>query len=159
MDTNGWDKSAVAAIARELKDRPGALLLILRRIQDELGFIPAQSVPLIADVLNLSRAEVHGVVTFYHDFRHDPPGRHLIRMCRAESCQAMGAAALARHIKDRLGIDFGQTTADGRITLDAVYCLGNCACSPAITVDDEIHGRVSAASLERLLASLEERSQ
>jgi formate dehydrogenase subunit gamma len=159
MSINGWDKSTIAAIAQELKDRPGALLLILRRIQDELGWIPQQSVPLIADVLNLSRAEVHGVVTFYHDFRHDPPGRHVIRVCRAESCQAMGAVALARHIKDRLGIDFGQTTADGRITLDAVYCLGNCACSPAITVDDEIHGRVSAAGVDGLIASLEESRQ
>ncbi len=159
MSTNGWDKSAIAAIAQELKDQPGALLLILRRIQDEIGWIPEQSVPLIADALNLSRAEVHGVVTFYHDFRHHPPGRHVIRLCRAESCQAMGAVALARHIKDRLGIDFGQTTADGSITLDAVYCLGNCACSPAVTVDGDIHGRVSPGMLDGLIASLEERRQ
>ncbi len=159
MNTNGWDKTAVTAIARELKDRPGALLLILRRIQDELGWVPDQSVPLIADALNLSRAEVHGVVTFYHDFRHHPPGRHVIRLCRAESCQAMGAAALARHLKDRLKIDFGQTTADGSITLDAVYCLGNCACSPAITVDGDIRGRVSPSVLDRLIASIEERRQ
>jgi formate dehydrogenase subunit gamma len=137
----------------------GALLLILRRIQDELGWIPEQSVPLIADVLNLSRAEVHGVVTFYHDFRHQPPGRHLIRLCRAESCQAMGAVALARQARDRLGIDFGQTTADGNITLGAVYCLGNCACSPAITVDGDLHGRVNPARLDGLIASLEGRRQ
>ncbi|HKD66166.1 MAG TPA: formate dehydrogenase subunit gamma [Candidatus Binataceae bacterium] len=159
MSTNGWDKSAISTIAQELKDQPGALLLILRRIQDELGWIPEQSVPLIADVLNLSRAEVHGVVTFYHDFRHQPPGRHLIRLCRAESCQAMGAVALARRARDRLGIDFGQTTADGNITLDAVYCLGNCACSPAITVDGDLHGRVSPARLDGLIASLEGRRQ
>jgi len=159
MSTNGWDKSAIGAIAQELKDQPGALLLILRRVQDELGWIPEQSVPLIADVLNLSRAEVHGVVTFYHDFRHHPPGRHVIRLCRAESCQAMGAVALARHLKDRLRIDFGQTTADGNITLDAVYCLGNCACSPAITVDGDIYGRVTPAALDDLIASLEEGRQ
>ncbi len=157
MSTNGWDKSAIEAIAQELKDQPGALLLILRRIQDEIGWIPEQSVGIIADALNLSRAEVHGVVTFYHDFRHHPPGRHVIRLCRAESCQAMGAVALARHIKDRLGIDFGQTTADGNITLAAVYCLGNCACSPAVTVDGDIHGRVSPGMLDVLIASLEER--
>src|SRR5579885_818556 len=102
MDKKGWDKEAISAIAHELKDQPGALLPILRRIQDELGWIPEQSVPLIADVLNLSRAEVHGVATFYHDFRHHPPGRHVIRLFRAESCQAMGAVALARHLVDRL---------------------------------------------------------
>jgi formate dehydrogenase subunit gamma len=155
--SNGWDNSAIASIARELKDQPGALLLILRRIQDEVGWVPNDCVPILADALNLSRAEVHGVVTFYHDFRHHPPGRHVIRLCRAESCQAMGAAALARHIKDRLGIDFGQTTADDNITLDAVYCLGNCACSPAVTIDDDIYGRVSAAAIDDLIASLEGR--
>jgi formate dehydrogenase subunit gamma len=155
----GWDKAAIALIASELKDQPGALLPILRRIQDELGYIPDESVPVIADVLNLSRAEVHGVVTFYHDFHRHPPGRHLIRLCRAESCQAMGAVALARHVKHRLGVDFGQTTADGDITLDVVYCLGNCACSPAITLDGEIYGRVSPAGFDDLIASLRERRQ
>ncbi len=159
MDKNGWDKEAISAIAHQLKDQPGALLPILRRIQDELGWIPEHSVPIIADVLNLSRAEVHGVISFYHDFRHHPPGRHVIRLCRAESCQAMGAVALAGYVKNKLGIDFGQTTADGRITLDAVYCLGNCACSPAITIDRDVYGRVSAATFDRLLAILEEARQ
>ncbi len=157
MGSNGWNQSAILDIARQLRDEPGALLLILRRIQDELGWIPEQSVPLIADVLNLSRAEVHGVATFYHDFRHHPPGRHVIRLCRAESCQAMGAVALARHLEDRLGIGFGQTTADGRFTLDAVYCLGNCACSPALTIDGDIHGRVTPGRLDDLMAAVEER--
>jgi formate dehydrogenase subunit gamma len=159
LNTNGWNKSAVAAITVELKDQPGALLLILRRIQDELGWIPQQAVPLIADMLNLSRAEVHGVVTFYHDFRHEPAGRHVIRLCRAESCQAMGAVALARHVKNRLGVDFGQTTADGNITLDGVYCLGNCACSPAVTVDGDIYGRVDPAMIDSLIESLQGRRQ
>ncbi len=159
MDKNGWDKEAISAIAHQLKDQPGALLPILRRIQDELGWIPEHSVPIIADVLNLSRAEVHGVISFYHDFRHHPPGRHVIRLCRAESCQAMGAVALAGYVKNKLGIDFGQTTADGRITLDAVYCLGNCACSPAITIDRDVYVRVSAATFDRLLAILEEARQ
>lgn len=156
---NEWDKSAISSIALELKDQPGALLLILRRIQDQIGYIPDESVPLIADALNLSRAEVHGVVTFYHDFRHHPPGRHLIRLCRAESCQAMGAVALARHVQERLQIDFGQSTTDGNFTLDAVYCLGNCACSPAMTLDGEIYGRVSPGNFDRLIASLEGRRQ
>jgi formate dehydrogenase subunit gamma len=160
MDTpNGWDKSTISSIALELKDQPGALLLILRRIQDQVGYVPEESVPLIASALNLSRAEVHGVVSFYHDFRHHPPGRHVIRLCRAESCQAMGAVALARHVKERLRVDFGQTTTDGHYTLDAVYCLGNCACSPAMTVDGEIYGRVSAKSFDDAIASLEARRQ
>ena len=154
--SNGGNGSAIAKIAQELKEQPGALLVILRRIQDELGFVPAECVPIVADALNLSRAEVHGVATFYHDFRRHPPGRHVIRLCRAESCQAMGAVPLARHIKERLGIDFGQTTADGKITLDAVYCLGNCACSPAMTVDDAIYGRVSIGSADEVIASLKQ---
>jgi formate dehydrogenase subunit gamma len=156
---NGWDKSAISTIALELKDKPGALLLILHRIQDEAGYVPEESVPLIAAALNLSRAEVHGVLTFYHDFRHHSAGEHVIRLCRAESCQAMGAVALARHVKQRLHIDFGQTTEDRRFTLNAVYCLGNCACSPAITVDGEIYGRVSPASFDEVIAPLEGRRQ
>ena len=152
---NGWDKSAVSSIAQSLKDTPGALFVVLRRIQDELGYIPQESVPLIASELGLSRAEVHGVISFYHDFRHEPPGRHTIRLCRAESCQAMGAVALAGHVKRCLGVDFGQTTADGAFTLEPVYCLGNCACSPAITVDGELYGRVSAARFDEVLAALE----
>ncbi|MGO9059595.1 MAG: formate dehydrogenase subunit gamma [Candidatus Binataceae bacterium] len=156
---NGWDKSAISSMVLELKDQPGALLLILRRIQDQIGYIPDESVPLLADALNLSRAEVHGVVTFYHDFRHHPPGRHVIRLCRAESCQAMGAVALARHVQERLHITFGQSTADGDFTLDAVYCLGNCACSPAMTLDGEIYGRVTPANFDQLIGSLEGRRQ
>jgi formate dehydrogenase subunit gamma len=156
---NGWDKSVISSLVSDLKDKPGALLLILHRIQDELGYIPDDSIPLIATTLNLSRAEVHGVVTFYHDFRHHRPGRHVIRLCRAESCQAMGAVTLARHIKKRLGLDFGQTTGDGRFTLDAVYCLGNCACSPAMTVDGDIYGRVTPGSFDEAIAPLQDRRQ
>src|SRR5271154_6174672 len=147
-----WTPEAVISIAESLKKRPGPLMLILHRIQEEFGHIPRESVPLIAAALNLSRAEVHGVVTFYHDFRHHPPGRHVIRLCRAESCQAMGAVALARHVKQRLHIDFGQTTEDRHFTLNAVYCLGNCACSPAMTVDGEIYGRVSPGSFDEVIA-------
>ncbi|MGH7838279.1 MAG: formate dehydrogenase subunit gamma, partial [Candidatus Binataceae bacterium] len=138
-----WDRTRVEAIAHTLKGEPGALMLILRRIQDELGWVPRDSVPLIAEILNLSRAEVHGVVSFYHDFRHAPPGRNVIRVCRAESCQAVGGAALAEHIKRRLRIDFGETSKDGKFTLEAVYCLGNCACSPAAVINDELLGRLT----------------
>src|SRR5260370_29354888 len=105
-----WDKQAVESIARSLKDEPGALLPILRRIQDELGWVPRESVALIANLLNLSRAEVYGVVSFYHDFRHEPPRRNLILICRADSCQALGSVALAKHAMDRLVIDFGHTS-------------------------------------------------
>ena len=147
-----FDAAAVESIATRLKDRPGALMLILHEIQDRFGFVPRESVPTIAHALNLSRAEVHGVVTFYHDFRHEPPGRNVIRLCRAESCQAMGAVALADHVRGRLGIEFGETTRDGDFTLEAVYCLGNCGCSPAMVLNDELYGRVSPARFDELLA-------
>ena len=149
-----WDKATVESIARSLKDQPGALMPILRRIQDELGWMPRESVPLIANILNLSRAEVHGVVSFYHDFRHEPPGRNIVKVCRAESCQAMGAVALAEHIKSRLKCDFGQTSADGAFTLEAVYCLGNCALGPALMIDEELQGRVSPERFDALMQSL-----
>jgi formate dehydrogenase subunit gamma len=147
-----WDRAAVEAIANSLKHKPGALMLILRRVQDALGWVPRDSVPIIAKILNLSRAEVHGVVTFYHDFRHQPPGKNVIKACRAESCQAMGAVALAEHIKDRLSCDFGQTSADGAFTLEAVYCFGNCACSPAVMVNGKLLGRVTSDRFDEALA-------
>src|SRR5438270_150008 len=114
MDTaHSWDRAAVESIALSLKDKPGALILILRRVQDTIGWVPSDSVPMIAKILNLSRAEVHGVMTFYHDFRHAPPGKNVIKVCRAESCQSMGAVALAEHIKQRLSCDFAKTSSDG----------------------------------------------
>jgi formate dehydrogenase subunit gamma len=151
---NGFDPAAVSAIASGLRERPGALMLVLREIQDRFGYVPHDSVPVIADALNVTRAEVHGVVTFYHDFRRQPPGRNVIRLCRAESCQAMGAVALADHVRSRLGVDFGETTPDGAFTLEAVYCLGNCGCSPAMTLNDEPHGRVSAARFDEMISGL-----
>ena len=154
---NGFDPEAVEAIAARLKDRPGALMLILHEVQDRFGYVARDSVPIIARALNLSRAEVHGVVTFYHDFRHQPPGRDVIRLCRAESCQAMGAVALADHVRGRLGVQFGETTSDGAFTLEAVYCLGNCGCSPAMVLNDELYGRVSPARFDELLAERKER--
>jgi formate dehydrogenase subunit gamma len=135
--------------------RIGPLLPVLHAVQDKLGHIPPDAVPLVARALNLSRAEVHGVIGFYHDFRSEPPGEHVVHLCRAEACQAMGARALERHARKRLGVDFGQTTVDGLFTLEPVYCLGNCACSPSIRVDDEIHARVSPAKFDELIARLE----
>lgn len=149
---NGFDGVAVEAIAAGLKERPGALMLILHEVQDRFGYVPRESVPVIAHALNLSRAEVHGVVTFYHDFRSAPPGRNVIRLCRAESCQAMGAVALAEHVRARLGVGFGETTRDGAFTLEPVYCLGNCGCSPAMMLNDELYGRVSPERFDELLA-------
>jgi formate dehydrogenase subunit gamma len=153
MDTaHSWDPAAVQSIALSLKDKPGALMLILRRVQDTLRWVPPDSVPMIAKILNLSRAEVHGVVTFYHDFRHEPSGKNVIKVCCAESCQAMGAVALAEYVKERLNCDFGQTSADGAFTLDAVYCLGNCACSPAVVVNGKLLGRVTPNRFDEALA-------
>jgi formate dehydrogenase subunit gamma len=136
--------------------RIGPLLPVLHAIQDKLGHIPPDAVPMVAGALNLSRAEVHGVIGFYHDFRSEPPGEHIVHLCRAEACQAMGARDLERHARERLGVNFGQTTADGLFTLEPVYCLGNCACSPSIRIDDEIHARVSPARFDELIARLEE---
>jgi formate dehydrogenase subunit gamma len=149
---HNWDRTAVEQIADSLKHKPGALMLVLRRVQDTLGWVPADAVPVIAKTLNLSRAEVHGVVTFYHDFRHQPPATNVIKVCRAESCQAMGAVALADHIKKRVGCDFGHSSADGTFTLDAIYCFGNCACSPAVTVNGKLFGRVTPARFDEVLA-------
>ena len=138
----------VTQVIADLKDKPGALLPILHGIQDELGYVPAETVPIIADALNLSRAEVHGCISFYHYFRDTPPGKHTIHLCRAESCQAMGSKALEDHVKSRLGIDFHETTSDGAFSLEPVYCLGLCACSPSMQIGDEVYGRVSAESFD-----------
>ncbi|MCZ6832018.1 MAG: formate dehydrogenase subunit gamma [Gammaproteobacteria bacterium] len=138
-------------IAKAMAQRPGALLPILHAVQDELGCIPASTVPVIAQALNLSRAEVHGVISFYPFFRSQPAGKKIVYICRAESCQAMGSAALEAHAKQSLGIDYHQTTADGSVTLEPVYCLGNCACSPSVMVDGELHSRVSAARFDELV--------
>ena len=131
--------------------QPGPLLLVLHAIQEEWGYIPAAAPALIAVGLNLSRAEVHGVVTFYHHFRRSPPGRHVLQLCRAEACQAMQAEALAAHASRRLGIGFRETSADGRYSLEPVYCLGNCACGPSLMLDQAVHGRVSAERFDALL--------
>jgi len=131
---------------------PGALLPILHDLQKTFGHVPDEALPLIAGTLNLSRAEVHGVLTFYHDFRRAPAGRHVLKLCRAEACQSMGHEALAGHVRQALGIDFYQTTADGAVTLEPVFCLGLCACGPALTWDGEPHGRADAELVDELLA-------
>lgn len=147
-----WDNQEIEAIIDSLKQKPGALLPILHAIQDRIGFVPPESVSTIAEALNLSRAEVHGVITFYHYFRQTPPGRKTIHLCRAESCQAMGSDALEAHAKSRLGIDYHENTADGDFSLEPVYCLGNCACSPAIMIDKEVYGRVTPERFDEIIA-------
>jgi len=152
------DSSATAdlvlAIVARLKNEPGALLPILHAVQEELGWIPDEAVRLIAGELNLSRAEVHGVVTFYHDFRQHPAGRHIVKMCRAEACQSMGGHALVARAEERLGVKIGQTAIDGSVTLEPAYCLGLCATAPAAMVDGQPVGRLTTDKLENLLKGL-----
>jgi len=148
--------AAIDAIVAARQDMPGALLPILHEIQDTQGHIPEAAVPVIARALNLSRAEVHGVITFYHHFRQQPAGRHVIQVCRAEACQAVGAEALAEHATRALGCGFHETTADGAVTLEPVYCLGQCACGPAVMVGERLHGYVDAQRFDALVRSLRE---
>lgn len=146
-----------AAVSRAIElhvDRPGALLPLLHEVQHALGYVPPDAVPVIAEALNLSRAEVHGVVSFYHDFRDHPSGRHVMKICLAESCQAVGCDALMTLAQQRLGVELHGTTQDGAITLEPVYCLGNCALSPALMVDHDVHGRVTPEKFDALVAGL-----
>lgn len=152
-----WAPQAIQAEVDALKHKPGALLPILHALQDRIGFIPEAAVPIIADALHQSRAEVHGVISFYHHFRTTPPGRHVVQICRAEACQSVGARQLEAHAKARLGVDYHQTTPDRDITLEAVYCLGNCACGPSIRVDDSIRGRVTPEAFDELMDELHTR--
>jgi formate dehydrogenase subunit gamma len=151
MSGQSW-REVVDTACGTSEGEPGRLLLVLQQVQGALGYVPPESIPVIADRLNLSRAEVHGVISFYHDFRDRPGGRVTIKVCRAESCQAVGAATVIDHLKASLGIGWGETTPDGRFTLEPVYCLGNCALSPALVIGDEIHGRVTPGLADALLA-------
>ncbi|MBI1417567.1 MAG: formate dehydrogenase subunit gamma [Limimaricola sp.] len=128
----------------------GPLLPILHALQADLGHVPKDALPLIAERLNITRAEVHGVVSFYHDFREEPAGRHVVKLCRAEACQAMGANRVADHARAALGVDWHETTPDG-VTLEPVFCLGLCACGPAALVDGEVVGRVDEARFDTIV--------
>jgi formate dehydrogenase subunit gamma len=141
---------AVNAALEKMRGEPGPLLEILHAVQEQLGCVPPEAIPPIADALNLSRAEVHGVVSFYHHFRGTPAARTHVQLCRAEACQSMRARELEAHATRALGVNVGETTPDGRVTLDAVYCLGNCACAPAMMVNGELHGRMSPARFDEL---------
>jgi len=148
------ERAAVLAACARLKALPGGLLPILHDVQAALGFVPKDAVSVIASELNLSIAEVHGVLTFYHYFRQERPGRHVVHLCRAEACQALGGQTLEAHAKASLGIDFHRTTADGAISLEPVYCLGNCALGPSMMIDEHLKGRVSPRRFDELMAPL-----
>lgn len=147
------ERETVLAVCGQMRAMPGALLPILHGIQDALGFVPPDAVPLIAAELNLSRAEVHGVMSFYHYFRTAKPGRHVLQLCLAEACQSVGAAHLEAHARTSLGIDFHGTTVDGAVSLEPVYCLGNCALGPSVMLDGRLVGRVSAERFDALIAA------
>jgi len=149
--SNGAPVAVVSAAVQKYADTPGGLLPLLHEIQADLGYVPKDSVALIARGMGLSRAEIHGVISFYHDFHYQPRGQKTIHLCRAEACQAMGSRKLEAHVKSRLGIEYGGTTPDGRFSLEPVYCLGNCACSPSIRIGDDVFARVDADRFDELL--------
>jgi formate dehydrogenase subunit gamma len=155
--TQAWDADRALVRIRELEHLPGALLPILHALQDEFGYVDKAAVPVVASALNLSHAEVHGVITFYHDFRHAPPGRHVLKLCRAEACQSMACDKTIQHVENRLGIKLGQTMEDGSFTVEPVYCLGLCALSPAAMLDGKPYGRVSPQVADFLIDSAQRR--
>ncbi|RDE19396.1 formate dehydrogenase subunit gamma [Motiliproteus coralliicola] len=144
----------VATLIDQHRDQPGPLLPLLHSIQDQLGYIPADAVPQIADALSRTRADIEGVISFYHHFRTTEPTAHQLQICRAEACQARGSRELEQHAKTSLEIDFHQSTADRTLSLEPVYCLGNCACGPNIQIDDQVVGRVTPERLDALVESL-----
>ena len=147
-------KEQIEKIVDELSHKRGPLLPILHAIKEEVGHVPAESIPIIAKKLNLSRAEVHGVISFYHDFKSHAEGENVVQICRAEACQSMGSRALEEHAKKTLGLDYGETSEDGAITLEPVYCLGNCACSPSVSINQKVFARVSTERFDELIADL-----
>lgn len=146
-----WNKEHAERIIGEHLEMEGPVLPILHALQHEFGFIPDEAVVMVAEAVNATRAEIHGVVTFYHDFRREPAGRHVLKLCRAEACQSVGADALAEHVKARLGIAWGETTANGAVTLEPVFCLGFCAVGPAALLDGKPVGRLDRAGADGLI--------
>jgi len=151
---DAWTPAQIQTVVDEHRSMPGAMLPTLHAIQDRFGHIPEAAVPIIAEALRHTRADVHGIISFYHHFRTQPPGHSVVQVCRAEACQARGSRQLENHVKAVLGVDYHHTTSDGEITLEPVYCLGNCACGPTIRVNDDIHGRMTAAKFDRLAEQL-----
>jgi formate dehydrogenase subunit gamma len=146
-----WEAGRASEIIAGFKGMEGATLPIFHALQHAFGYVPEPAVPMVADALNLSRAEVYGVLTFYHEFRHEPAGKHVLKLCRAEACQAAGADALTARAEQRLGVKLGETTADDRCTIEAIYCLGLCATAPSAMLDGRVVGRLTEQKLDRLL--------
>lgn len=146
-----WNEATARAIIEARRDEAGSLLPILHDLQHAFGYVDDTAIPVIATTLNISRAEVHGVITFYHDFRHAPAGRTVVKVCRAEACQSMGCQSLIDHLETKHGLELGKTSADGSVTVEEVFCLGNCALSPAILVDEDLVGRVTTADLDAII--------
>lgn len=151
-----WDSERAQQIIAEHSGFEGATLPIFHALQEEFGCVPEAAVPMVGQALNLSRAEVHGVVTFYHDFRREPAGRHVLKLCRAEACQAAGGDALAARAEAKLGVAIGETTPDRRVTLEATYCLGLCATAPSAMLDGRVCGRLNEARLDALLSEAQQ---
>lgn len=147
-----WDETRGAEIIAEHAKQEGATLVILHALQEAFGYVPQAAIPMVAQALNLSRAEVHGVFTFYHDFRHKPAGRHVLKLCRAEACQAAGGDALAARAEAKLGVSLGHTTADESVTLEPIYCLGLCSTAPSAMLDGRLVGRLDEKRLDALVA-------
>lgn len=147
-----WDETRGGEIIAEHSKQEGATLVVLHALQEAFGYVPEAAIPMVAQALNLSRAEVHGVVTFYHDFRHKPAGRHVLKLCRAEACQAAGGDALAARAEAKLGVPLGNTTADDRVTLEPIYCLGLCATAPSAMLNGRLVGRLDEKRLDALVA-------
>lgn len=149
-----WNPDVARSIIHSFKHLEGPLLPVLHALQEAHGYLPGDAIPLIAGELGLSRAEVHGVISFYPGFRTEKPGRHIVQVCRAEACQAAGGRVLEQHVKQHLGLDYHQTSGDGSVTLEPVFCLGNCACGPSLRVDNDVYGRVDPAKAGKLLNAL-----
>jgi len=152
--TEHWNIETAKALVAPLIKEPGALIEAMHTLQTHFGYVDRAALPMLADSFNLSRAEVYGVFSFYHDFRDTPAGKYTVKICQAEACQAMGADALTAAIKKMLTIDFHETTVDKKISIEPVYCLGNCACAPAMMVDDTVYGRVDEARAKDILEGL-----
>lgn len=149
------EEALVQAAIEAHRGMEGAALPILHAVQESVGYIPERALPLIAEALNVSRAEMHGIVTFYHDFRREPAGRHVVKVCRAEACQSAGGRDVAERLSRQLGLAFGETSPDGQVTLEAVYCLGLCACAPSAMVDGRVMGRLDTEAAERIAAEVQ----
>jgi len=147
-------EALVQEIIARYRNVQGAALPILHAVQEAIGYVPEDAIPAIAEALNVTRAEMHGVVTFYHDFRREPAGRHVLKLCRAEACQSAGGNVISERIRTKLGVQFGETSTDGRVTLDAVYCLGLCATAPSAMLDGKVIGRIDPERADRIVAEV-----